>query len=68
MAFDLDDSDAMFQLGDYYHTIEKRYDFDEKYYLMVTDKGDSDAMFILGGYYHITENYDLMKNILSNGF
>ena len=53
---------AIYNLGHYYHFIEKDYDLMKKYYLMAIEGGDFDAMNNLGNYYQIVErNYDLMK-------
>ena len=58
MAIELNDSDAMFNLGHYYHQIEINYDEMKKYYLMAIKLNNSLAMNNLGAYYHIIkENY-----------
>ena len=47
MAIDKENSDAMFNLGNYYHFIEKNYDEMKKYYLMAINIGNSNAMYNL---------------------
>ena len=62
MAIEKNNSDAMYDLGYYYHSIEKDYDNMKKYYLMAIEKGNSKAMNNLGYYYqHVMEDYDNMK-------
>jgi tetratricopeptide (TPR) repeat protein len=62
MAIDKGNLKAMFNLGLYYHFIEKDYEMMKKYYLMATERGDSDAMCNLANYYYsIEKDYKLMK-------
>ena len=61
MAIELNDSDAMFNLGHYYHQIEINYDEMKKYYLMAIKLNNSLAMNNLGYYYKEIKNYDEMK-------
>jgi TPR repeat protein len=46
MAIDKGNNAAMYNLGWYYHFIEKNYDEAKKYYLMAIDKGNSDNAMI----------------------
>ena len=56
----------MYNLGNYYHYIEKNYDEMKKYYLMAVEKGHIKAMNDLGYYYKTIENnHDISKKYLS---
>ncbi len=62
MAIEYDDDYAMYNLGKYYHKIEKNYGLMKIYYMMAIDKDNYDAMFGLALYYEEIElNYKLMK-------
>jgi len=62
MAIELNDSNAMNNLGYYYQYIEKNYDLMKKYYLMAIELNKYYAMHYLARYYEVIEkNYDLMK-------
>jgi TPR repeat protein len=62
MAIDKGNSNAMYNLGNYYDEIEINYEEAKKYYIMAINKGDSDAMNNLGHYYHFVEkNYEEAK-------
>ncbi len=60
MAIELNNSNAMYNLGNYYECIAN-YDLMEKYYLMAIELNNTNAMWNLGNYYQYIENYDLMK-------
>ena len=56
------DPNILFNIGKYYHKIQKDYDMMKKYYLMAIEKGNHDAMNNLGLYYkNIEKDYDMMK-------
>ena len=62
MAIELNNSNAMFNLGWCYENNEENYELMKKYYLMAIELNDSAAMFNLGWYYENNEeNYELMK-------
>ena len=44
MAIEKGNSEAMFNLGLYYQTIDKSYDLMKKYYLMAIERGINHAM------------------------
>ncbi len=58
----MNNSDAMNNLGVYYHNIEENYEEAKKYYLMAINKCSLEAIYNLGVYYHYTEkNYEEAK-------
>ena len=62
ISIDYNNDHAMYNLGDYYHYIEKDYDLMKKYYIMAVNCGNSKAMNSLGIYYKkVEKDYDLMK-------
>jgi TPR repeat protein len=62
MAIELNDAEAMNNLGCYYKNIEKDYENAKKYYLMAIELNNSKAMFNLGSYYEkIEKDYENAK-------
>ena len=55
MAIEKGNVYAMFNIGDYYETIEKNYDEAEKYYIMAIEKCNDKSMNNLGLYYETIE-------------
>lgn len=60
LAIQLNDSDAMFNLGVYY----RNYPLMEKYYQMAINLGNTDAINNLGTYYEDIQYYQLMEKYL----
>jgi TPR repeat protein len=62
MAIKYKNDKAMYELADYYRTVEKNYKKMKKYYFMGIENNNVKSMFSLGYYYDIYEkDYENMK-------
>lgn len=64
LAIQMNNSDAMFQLGNYYRIIVSDFIEMEKYYLMAIEYKHSESMYYLGQYYCIANNLEKMEKYL----
>jgi bacterioferritin (cytochrome b1) len=51
MAIEYDEEQAMNNLDNYYHYVEKNYDLMKKYYFMAINNDNEDAIFYLNDYF-----------------
>jgi tetratricopeptide (TPR) repeat protein len=61
LGVSVENSEAMFQLGEYYETIETDFENMEKYYKMAIEKDNVYAMTNIADYYKSIEKYDEME-------